>query len=198
MKMLSIVTSPTVADRCLKKAVDTAGVQLSLHLFAAKIGEAGYVENMNHLLDKVDPEQDEYFVMYNEDCEPWTNNWLAILLKEMEDRKALNVWFAGTSGKSRTYPMNNGRPGDKRKPRLVKHLPSFCLLVKTEALVKLGKLDTDFKHYGSDVHWQWRAAAEFGASSLWVPSVYIAHELHPPRPEWWEQDQVTLSEKWRS
>jgi hypothetical protein len=133
--------------------------------------------------------------LLNEDAEPVTEGWLRTLTEEMRRREELRVWFAGPSGPCRTAPQNGGRVGDQRRPRGVKHLAGFCLLIKREALDALGGLDERFVHYGSDVELQWRAWREYGARSLWVPGVYCKHELHPPRrTDWYERDNRLLME----
>jgi len=134
--------------------------------------------------------------LLNDDAEPLTDNWLAILKQEMDKREALKVWFAGPSGPCRTRPQNGGRVGDHRRPRLV-GLAGFCLLIKAEAIGRLGELDERFTHYASDVDYQLRAQRDFGARSLWVPSVFVQNELHPPRQPWWGEDQRTFKKIWR-
>lgn len=134
--------------------------------------------------------------LLNDDAVPLTDDWLAILKREMDRREALNVWFAGPSGPCRTAPQNGGRVGDHRRPRLVSHLAGFCLLIKAEAVEKLGQLDDRFIHYASDVDFQLRARKDFGSRSLWVPGVYVKHELHPPRQLWWDQDQQLFTAIW--
>lgn len=134
--------------------------------------------------------------LYNDDALPLTDGWLASLKEEMDWRSALRVWFAGPSGPCRTAPQNGGRIGDLRRPRLVKHLAGFCLLVKAEAVQLLGGLDERFTHYASEVHWQRQCWHDHGARALWVPSVYVNHQLHLPHQEWWEHDQALLAEIW--
>lgn len=134
--------------------------------------------------------------LLNDDAPPLTEGWLALLLEEARRREALKVWFAGPSGPCRTAPQNGGRAGDRRRPRLVKHLAGFCLLIKREAIEALGGLDPRFRHYASDVDLQWRAWRDFGARALWVPGCFVEHELHEPRQPWWDEDQELLRRLW--
>jgi GT2 family glycosyltransferase len=66
----------------------------------------------------------------------------------------------------------------------------------TADAVRMG-LDERFIHYASDVDLQRRAKREHGALSLWVPSVFVEHGLHPPHMEWWQHDQRLLAEAWQ-
>lgn len=137
---------------------------------------------------------DDDLCILNDDC-ACSLGWLATLWDELEAR--VDAWFAGPSGACRTYPQAGGGPGDKRKPAYVSHLAGFCLVVKREAVRQLGRLDEAFIHYGSDVDYQWRAWRQFGKRSLWVPSVYVEHELHAPHQSWYRTDNITFNQRWR-
>jgi hypothetical protein len=152
----------------------------------------GFTATVNEAIEGVPG----YIALLNDDCIP-SQGWLATLIEEIEKRAKLNVWFAGPSGPCRTHPQNSGRKGDHRRPRSVKHVAGFCLVARPGAFDALDGLDPDFTHYASEVDAQWRARRDHGAKSLWVPSVYVDHELHPPLSEWWARDQTILHNKWR-
>jgi len=172
--------------------VATAGVpNVETDLVADESGE-GFTATVNRGLEGYAGD----VCLLNDDAMPLTDGWLAILKREMDRREALTVWFAGPSGPCRTAPQNGGRMGDHRRPRLVSHLAGFCLLIKAEAIQRLEALDDRFIHYASDVDYQLRARQDFGARSLWVPSVYVEHELHPPRQPWWDEDQQLFAAIW--
>ena len=149
----------------------------------------GYTKTVNEALADVEGDA----VILVDDCVTGPG-WLAALREAVYARESLKVWFAGPSGPCRTWPQNNGRRGDKRRPKLVSHVAGFCIYARAEA-VALG-LDERFCHYASDVHWQRVARQKYGARSLWVPQVYVDHELHPPHQEWWDHDQALLAEIW--
>ena len=153
----------------------------------------GFVCTVNRGLEEVNCGD---VCLLNDDARP-DQNWLAALAGEMEKRAGMQAWFAGPSGPCRTPPQSGGRIGDRRRPRFVRHLSGFCLLVAREAIETLGGLDERFTHYAGEVDWQWRAAQECGARSLWVPGVYVDHEAHlPTRPDWWKEDHRLLREIW--
>ena len=160
-------------------------------LIAVDYDRKGFTRTVNEALKEVK----EDAVILVDDCEV-PENWLRDLHDAVYERQKLNAWFAGPSGPCRTYPQAGGLPNDKRRPRIVAHLAGFCLYATADA-VAMG-LDERFIHYASDVHWQREANRLFGAQSLWVPSVYVNHGLHPPHQEWWEHDQQLLAEIWRN
>jgi len=86
---------------------------------------------------------------------------------------------------------------DDRKPMLVSHLAGFCLVIRKTALAQVGLLDERFKHYGSDIDYQWRARERGGGRSVWVPEVYVDHELHRPRQPWWREDNELFRRVWQ-
>jgi hypothetical protein len=152
----------------------------------------GFTSNVNDAVEGLRG----YICLLNDDCEP-SQDWLRVLVEELEKRQKLNVWFAGPSGPCRTRPQNQGRRGDQRRPRTVKHVAGFCLLIRPGVWGVLGGLDDSFVHYASEVDMQWRARRDYSARSLWVPEVFVDHELHPPLSEWWARDQTILHNKWR-
>lgn len=177
------------------RAIDICGIEdVELILSTNQEGE-GYVAGMNKALAKV-PEG-EYFVCLNDDSAPLTANWLGIMLAELEKRATLNVWFVGPSGGCRTAPQSAGRLRDKRRPTLVKHVSGFCMLCHPKVLSEVGLMDSEFHHYAGEIDWQWRATRDHKARALWVPGVFVAHEVHEPHRDWWEKDQGLLTQKWR-
>ena len=183
------------AERCAEQAIENAGVDVSPIISVNEEGE-GYVRGTNKALAQV--EDGEYFCLLNNDSYPETDNWLAILLDEMKKREeALNVWFAGPSGGCRTAPQNHGRLGDNRRPKLVRHLAGFCMLCHPDMLAKVGMLDDRYIHYAGEIDWQWRATRDYDAQALWVPEVYVSHQVHPPHQEWWARDHKVMNEVWK-
>lgn len=181
------------AEHIGEQAVAFAGMECDCKVQIDTEG-VGFTKTVNEGFEGVN----EYVCLLNDDCVPVTNDWLAVLKGEMDKREALNVWFAGPSGPCRTPPQASGRVGDKRRPQVVDHLAGFCLLVHPDALRELGTLDERFTHYASEVDWQWRAQRDHKARALWVPEVYVKHEVHPPaNEEWWRQDQALLNGLWR-
>lgn len=131
----------------------------------------------------------------NDDCEVRIG-WLATLWDELERRP--DCWFAGPSGPCRTAPQNTGRPGDERRPEIVSHVAGFCLVIRRKAIEALGPLDETFRHYGSDVDYQWRAAKEHGKRTLWIPGVFVDHELHAPHEPWHSMDNHKFWKRWNN
>lgn len=136
---------------------------------------------------------DDDICILNDDCVVRLG-WLATLWDELEQRN--DCWFAGPSGPCRTPPQNSGTKDDERRPMVVSHCAGFCLVVRRAALQALGPLDGTFRHYGSDVDWQWRAQRDFGKRTLWVPGVYVDHELHAPLEPWYTSDNFIFWERW--
>jgi len=199
--MIPLVIIPTLdavrARKTVQVVLERAGT--SCEVLVVEDGERrGYTRTVNvGLAQAQDPDTGTWrdVCILVDDCVP-SENWLATLQEEAKRRASLRVWFAGPSGTCRTFPQAAGRLGDRRRPQVVAHLAGFCLWIEAEALACLGLLDERYTHYGSDVDYQRRAARDYGATSLWVPSVYVAHELHPPHAEWWAEDQRTLETQW--
>lgn len=198
--MIPLVIIPTLdavrARKTVQVALERAGT--TCEALVIEDGERrGYTRTVNCGLEQARDEDGTWrdVCVLVDDCKP-SEGWLDALQREVKRRASLRVWFAGPSGPCRTFPQAAGRIGDRRRPQIVPHLAGFCLWIEAEALGCLGLLDERFVHYGSDVDYQRRAARDFGATALWVPSVYVAHELHPPHAEWWEQDQRLLEEVW--
>jgi GT2 family glycosyltransferase len=186
------------AQKTAARAQERAGVLCCT--FVIKDRErSGYTRTVNRGLELIgasDALDDDVCILVD-DCDP-CEGWLRMLQEAALEWASLPVWFAGPSGPCRTPPQNGGRPGDKRRPRVVPHLAGFCLYVAREALDKLGGLDEAYTHYASDVDIQRRAQRDYGAQSLWVPGAYVGHEVHPPHMEWWRKDQAMLNSRWAS
>jgi len=177
------------AARTGELAVSLAGLECEYRVQVDADGE-GFTKTVNRGIT----DYSGHICLLNDDCVPITQDWLAILKEEMDRRVPLGVWFAGPSGPCRTAPQNQGRIGDRRRPRIVDHLAGFCLL-GVPGVFRLG-LDEQFAHYGSDVDLQWRMRREYDKQPLWVPEVYVEHVLHEPHKAWWEQDQQKLRDLW--
>lgn len=180
------------ADKTGQQALACAGMDVNVLIELDEAG-VGFTSTVNRGLQKCNGDD---VVLLNDDCH-LPDLWLIEMYQEMQNFYNHHVWFVGPSGPCRTAPQNSGRRGDHRRPQLVKHLAGFCLLIHRDAISAYGGLDDRFIHYGSDVDLQWSAAKHYNARSLWVPSVFVDHELHPPHAEWWKRDQKALKEKWR-
>ena len=135
---------------------------------------------------------DDDLCILNDDC-VCPEGWLLALWDALLSRS--QAGFAGPSGACRTAPQSMGRPGDTQDPRFVSHLAGFCLMIKRR-VAQSGKLDEAFVHYGSDTAYQWEARRKLGVRSLWVPRVYICHELHAPHQPWYKRDNELFRQRW--
>jgi len=202
MQTEAAIVVPTLRDNLklgarLDHAVSIAGVDC-LPVVVEDRSREGYTRTVNRgirLALKKIPNYAHILVMVD-DCVPVTNNWLVVLIDEMESRASATALFSGPSGTCRTHPQNTGTVGDHRQPKFVDHLAGFCWLINRRVIDELGLLDEQFEHYASDVDYQWRAHHALGARSLWVPRVYVEHKLHEPISGRWMKDHHALSNIW--
>lgn len=173
-------------------AVANAGID-AYPVVSVDHNHEGYTATVNRALAQL---EGETVCLLVDDCTT-SDGWLYALNEAMIERAKSNCWFAGPSGPCRTIPQNGGRPGDRRQPQFVMALAGFCLLIHRDALIMLQGLDCRYQHYASDIDLQFRGRQHFGARSLWVPGVYVAHGLHAPLEPWWTQDHETLRNIWR-
>lgn len=151
----------------------------------------GFTKTVNRGLAKAAAAGEDVCILVD-DCRTQTDNWLRVLEETAGMRS--HIWFAGPSGPCRTPPQCDGKPDDHRRPRIVSHVSGFCLYAEHQALAAVGLLDERFVHYGSDVDWQWRARAE-GGRSVWVPGVYVWHEVHSVNG-WISEDHELFTQVW--
>jgi len=198
-----LIVIPTL-DRMMamtaaNQALLLAGLENVRAIVAVDEERTGWTRNVNRNLpltmnqDGTWTANDDLCIL-NDDCQVRLG-WLATLWGELEDRN--EYWFAGPSGPCRTAPQNTGRLNDERRPQEVSHCAGFCLVVKREAIQALGPLDETFRHYGSDVDWQWKAQRDFKKKTLWVPGVYVAHGLHEPHEPWYALDNMQFWKRWQ-
>lgn len=173
------------------RATEKSGVTTYGNIPIDERGE-GYTRTVNRALRQARDGGHDACVMVD-DCRPVSNNWLSILQGVLTHRE--DVWFVGPSGPCRTPPQNTGRPHDGRAPQYVSHVAGFCWVIRWEALDVLGLLNERFAHYGSDVDYQWQGR-ELGKRAVWVPFIYVDHELHEPREPWWTEDNETFDALW--
>jgi hypothetical protein len=194
--MAIAVVVPTLdrerGKRVAQAACDNAGTD-AYPAVSVDHNHEGYTATVNRALRQL---EGETVCLLVDDCAT-SDGWLCALNEAMIERAKSNCWFAGPSGPCRTIPQNGGRPGDRRQPQFVMALAGFCLLIHRDALIMLGGLDARYRHYASDIDLQFRGRQYYGARSLWVPGVYVAHELHAPLEPWWTQDHETMSTIWR-
>ena len=180
----------------LETAIATSGIPGCEYRLGINQAGEGYVAGINKAIEQID--DDSYICLLNSDSVPLTDDWLYTLIQEMERRQALNVWFAGPSGGCKTAPQNSGRHNDKRRPRLVKHVSGFCMLVHPHVVSAIGLMDESYIHYAGEIDWQWEAIRQFNVRALWVPEVFVSHAVHQAHQDWWEHDHKLLNEKWNN
>lgn len=173
-------------------AAKSAGVATRLAVMVDQQG-SGFTATVNRGL-ALAMERHTHACILVDDARPQTDGWLRALKSVVEMRQ--DVWFAGPSGPCRTPPQNGGSPHDGRAPQYVSHLAGFCLLIAYRALQRLGFLRADLEHYGSDVDYQWRGR-RLGGRAVWVPFVFVGHELHEPNAAWWKRDNERFNQIWR-
>jgi GT2 family glycosyltransferase len=181
-----------VGRTTLHALVATAGCAVD-PLVVCDTHRSGYTSTVNRGLAQALLHQTDACVVVD-DCVPATPHWLAELRAALATRP--RAWFAGPSGACRTPPQSGGLLDDLRTPMYVSHVAGFCWLIKHEALATLGLLRAELEHYGSDVDYQWKAR-QLGGRSVWVPHVYMHHELHAPNQPAWERDNQRFSRLWR-
>lgn len=179
-------------ERVARAACANAGID-AYPVVSVDHNHDGYTATVNWALHRL---EGETVCLLNDDCTT-PDGWLNTLYTEMLKRWESICWFAGPSGPCRTTPQCNGRIGDKRQPQFVDTVAGFCLLIHRDALIMLRGLDSRYRHYASDIDLQFRGRAHFGARSLWVPGVYVGHELHAPLEPWWTTDHETMRNIWR-
>lgn len=171
-------------------AIQDAGIPTTVRVVVDE-ERTGYTRTVNRGLQQARQAGHDACILVD-DCRPRTDDWLLIMWLNLQRRDS--VWFAGPSGPCRTSPQCTGTIGDLRKPRLVSHVAGFCVLAKSHVLGEVGLLNEEFIHYGSDVDWQWRARG-LGGRTLWVPGVYVDHEVHDVN-KWALEDNRTFHRIW--
>jgi len=174
--------------KAANSARQLAGLKSADVVVAVDEQRNGWTRNVNRHL----PENDDVCIL-NDDCKVRIG-WLATLWDELEQRQ--DCWFAGPSGPCRTAPQCTGRIDDERPPQVVSHVAGFCLVIKREAIEALGPLDETFRHYGSDVDWQWRAQRDYGKRTLWVPGIFVDHGVHEQHEPWHTMDNFEFWKRW--
>ena len=135
----------------------------------------------------------EDVMILNDDVVWFQYGWLAILQRAIYRQDDYGI--AGPSGKSNTAPLANGFIG-QHGIEPVHHLPFWCALVKRVVFDKIGLLDEEFIHYGSD-NWFCEVARRAGYQSIWVRDVYLEHTSHGSGliTEWRVRDQDLLAQR---
>lgn len=187
--------SPARGLATLKYASANAGIGVGGCVIWDRDGQ-GFTRTVNAgLRDVLDPEEapgvSSFLCLLNDDVRPRTRGWLRTLVSALLERPGAG--FSGPSGPSRTPPMCWATGPEDAPAVTVAHLPGFCLVIRQEVVWSCGFLDEGFTHYGSDVELQIRSRAA-GWSSVWVPSVWVDHELGEPIEPWWSEDQGRLAE----
>ena len=182
---------PEQGQRIMDGLVDRAGVDVH-PLLIDDHQRSGYTAACNRGLAQA-LERGTDACICVDDVEPVTDNWLARLNQALYLNNS--IWFAGPSGACRTPPQNSGRVDDPRPVQYVSHVAGFCWLIKNVALQRVGLMREELSNYGSEVDYQWRARAQ-GGRTVWVPDVYVKHELHAPRQPEWDEDNERFDAIW--
>lgn len=95
-----------------------------------------------------------------------------------EHGKGEKVWYSGgTISRLTLEARHEAQPADSSgSPRPTEFITGCCLLFRSEALRKIGLLDTTFFAYYEDVDWCLRAKAS-GSRLLYVPGAIVHHEV---------------------
>lgn len=134
-------------------------------------------------------------MLLNDDIEWFQYGWLDILHRALYESAKTGI--VGPSGKSSTKPMCYGWHGQHGLAK-VDHLPFWCALIKRALIDKIGLLDPDFIHYGSDNYYS-QCAAAAGYSSVWCMDVFLKHTHHGSGLvfKWKEHDDTIWTKKKR-
>lgn len=194
---VAIVCPSLDADRAkvtLLKAADTAGIVTKL-IASHDNYEEGFTKTVNKGLEIALGLDAEYICLLNDDTNPDQIGWLARLVRALNENSKYGI--AGPSGPCRSSPQSSGKPGMKKQ---VKIIPPECLgfftaVIKREVLDQIGILDDRYVHYGSDNDLCLRAA-QVGWKMIWVPDVYIKHDVGSVKRDWQKLDRVVYREQW--
>jgi GT2 family glycosyltransferase len=190
--VISIVI-PTIkrqeAVKTGRLAVLSAGCDTNI-IISEDAKRQGFTKTVNAGLEQTTTED---VCILNDDIEWFSYGWLEMMRRALYFNQYHGI--AGPTGKSSTSPMRHGYPG-MRGIRVVDHLPFWCVLVKRETFNRIGYLDADLVHYGSDNLFCWKAARA-GMQSVWVRDVYLKHTHHGSGLilEWKDMDDITIERK---
>ena len=184
----------SIAKATLLKAASTAGIVTEL-IVSHDNDEEGFTKTVNKGL-KVALELDAaYICLLNDDTDPDQIGWLARLVQALNGNSKYGI--AGPSGPCRSAPQSSGKPGMKKQ---VKIIPPECLgfftaVIKREIFDQVGILDERYTHYGSDNDLCLRAS-QLGWKMVWVPDVYIKHDVGSVKRDWQKLDRVVYRKQW--
>ena len=194
---VAIICPSLDADRAkatLLKAASTAGIETELIASHDK-DEEGFTKTVNRGLAVALGLNVQYICLLNDDTDPDQIGWLARLVQALNENSKYGI--AGPSGPCRSTPQSSGKPGMKKQ---VKVIPPECLgfftaVIKREVLDAVGILDERYIHYGSDNDLCLRAS-QLGWRMIWVPDVYIKHDVGSVKHDWQKLDRVIYRKQW--
>lgn len=147
----------------------------------------GFVKAMNQGLDKVNA---KYTVWLNNDTIV-TPNWLSILinhLKNVPKSGAIGPVSNGTGIIQKVEGLESNEPkkiekfgleiNKKYKKSVIEYhrIAGFCIVMKSELISKIGKLDDDFNHGGYDDDDYCKRIREKGYKVLIAEDVFVYHK----------------------
>ena len=151
-------------------ALLSAGMDARLIVVAGP--KRGFTATVNDGLAQLQPGEDACIL--NDDVHWFTYAWLRILSRALHSAK--DIAMVCPTGKSRTAPMAKAKTIDTGLEN-VGHIPFWCVLVRAEAIARLGHLDPRFIHYCSDNAYCDKAIAN-GWRNVWVKDVWLEHRVH--------------------
>jgi len=136
----------------------------------------------------------EDLCILNDDVYMFTPGWLNALQHSLYIKDSYGI--VGPSGKSRSS-SGVGKPGDSGFCK-VNSLPFWCVLIKSDVVDEIGRLDSDFIHYSSDT-WYCVMTRRAGWECMWVKPVYLFHEREGSgfKQDWKKHDAAVLRGKMR-
>lgn len=172
-------------------ATVTAGIETRVIVVHDKKRQ-GFTKTVNRGIRKRMSNED--VCLLNDDVTLFHYGWLRILQTALYSKKKYGL--AGPTGRSKSSTAR-GQLGDRGLLE-VRMLPFWCVLIKREAVDRLGCLDEQFIHYSSDTVYCDRAR-RVGWRCVWVKSVFLRHAFEASgfQVEWRKHDtKVRQRKRW--
>lgn len=133
----------------------------------------GFTKTANAGMRQIRPGED--ICLLNDDVSNFPLGWLRILHRGLYSQPRIGI--VGPSGASGTAPLRGGKPG-MTGIQIVKQVPFWCALFKSEMIDAIGLLDEAFIHYASD-NWYCRGTMRrAGWKCAWCKDVFLVHRKH--------------------
>lgn len=182
-----------MAKETFESIADTAG-RYCLSVIAHDTVRQGWVKTALRGIEEALVSGYPYICLVNEDIRIEQQGWLARMVEAIEQDELYGM--ATPSGNCRTMPVCYGKPGMPKRIRVLKHIPFFCTLIKSQVLESLDMiLDEEFIHYGGDSDLCERLALT-PYNAILVQDVFVDNPLSPLIPEWKQRDQELFRKKW--